>query len=75
MENNYVKLSTGIINKRKPVCVRFEEQLSQLVDSYNQEKLIDYLKNSFASINQVQHHSATVSKSEMYNHCDYLIDY
>ncbi|RNA27254.1 hypothetical protein BpHYR1_030264 [Brachionus plicatilis] len=44
MENNYVKLSTGIINKRKPVYVRFEEQLSQLVDSYNQEKLIDYLK-------------------------------
>ncbi|RNA09402.1 hypothetical protein BpHYR1_008764 [Brachionus plicatilis] len=37
MENNYVKLSTGIINKRKPVYVRFEEQLSQLVDSCNQE--------------------------------------
>ncbi|CAF1076064.1 unnamed protein product, partial [Brachionus calyciflorus] len=39
MENEYIRLSTGNVNKRKPVYVRLENQLSTIIETYKKESI------------------------------------
>ncbi|RMZ99143.1 hypothetical protein BpHYR1_033971 [Brachionus plicatilis] len=44
-ENNYIKLSTGQINKRKRKYVLLEEHITNIITDFNSEKIMEYLYN------------------------------
>ncbi|CAF0921168.1 unnamed protein product [Brachionus calyciflorus] len=44
-ENEYIKLSTGQVNKKKPKYIKLEEQISKIVSEFSDLKILDYLYN------------------------------
>ncbi|RMZ99838.1 hypothetical protein BpHYR1_051722 [Brachionus plicatilis] len=44
-ENEYVKLCTGQVNKRKPLFIKLEDQIGKIVSDFSPLKILDYLYN------------------------------